>query len=63
MSLTHEVNVQGVHELKGCEMGSTIHLNECTQIKVVMVVEPITFFYELQSGHSLSYNIVMDVLK
>jgi divalent metal cation (Fe/Co/Zn/Cd) transporter len=27
MSLIHEVNVQGVHELKGRKMGSTIHLN------------------------------------
>ncbi len=23
----HEINVQGVHELKGCRMGFTIHLN------------------------------------
>ncbi len=27
MSLIHEVNVQGIHELKGRKMGSTIHLN------------------------------------
>jgi divalent metal cation (Fe/Co/Zn/Cd) transporter len=27
MSLIHEVDVHGVHELKGHMMGSTIHLN------------------------------------
>jgi divalent metal cation (Fe/Co/Zn/Cd) transporter len=27
LSLMHEVNVQGVHELRGRRMGSTIHLD------------------------------------
>ncbi len=27
MSLIHEVNVKGIHELRGRTMGSTIHLN------------------------------------
>jgi divalent metal cation (Fe/Co/Zn/Cd) transporter len=27
MSFIHEVNVQGVYELRGRKMGSTIHLN------------------------------------
>ncbi len=27
MSLIHEVNVKGVHELRGRRMGFTIHLN------------------------------------
>jgi divalent metal cation (Fe/Co/Zn/Cd) transporter len=27
MSLIHEINVHGVHELKGHKMGFTVHLN------------------------------------
>ncbi len=35
MSLIHEVNVHGVHELRGRKMGFTIHLN--VHIEVLFV--------------------------
>jgi divalent metal cation (Fe/Co/Zn/Cd) transporter len=35
MSLIHEVNVQGIHELRGHMMESTIHLN--VHIEVLFV--------------------------